>query len=118
MARIDKTESAVGVVRAPLAADVDSADFGKIFGAGLNAQGRAVVGAGQSGVIGVINPDRTVRKAGKIIDIFKLGDFVECEGLVAGSKYYADATTGVISTTNTGTYVGFTVEADRLVLAI
>lgn len=118
MARIDKTESAVGVVRAALAADIDPADFGKIFGVGLNAQGRVVKGAGQSGVIGVISPDRTVRKAGKVIDIFKLGDFVECEGLSAGTKQYADAATGVISSTNTGTYVGFTVEADRLVLAI
>jgi hypothetical protein len=118
MARIDKTESAVGVVRAALAADVVEADFGKIFGVGLNASGRVVKGAGTTGVIGVINPDRLTRKAGKIIDIFKLGDFVECEGLVAGTKYYAAAADGVISTTNTGTYVGFTVEADRLVLAI
>lgn len=120
MARIDKTESAVGVVRAPLAADVASGDYGLIFGAGLNGSGRVVKGAGNSGVIGVINPDRTVRKAGKIIDIFKLGDFVECAGLAAGTKYYANDTTGVISATSGAgtTYVGFTVEADRLVLAI
>lgn len=118
MARIDKTESAVGVVRAKNAATISEGDFGKIFGVGLNAQGRAAKGAAQSGIIGVTHWDRTNRKAGQVIDIFKLGDFVDCAGLAAGTKYYADATTGVISTTNTGTYVGFTVEADRLVLAI
>ena len=118
MARIDKTESAVGVVRAKNAAAVAEADYDKIFGVGLNAQGRVVKGAGQSGVIGVTTWHRGIRKAGQVIDIFKLGDFVECAGLAAGTKYYADAATGVISTTNTGTYVGFTVEADRLVLAI
>lgn len=117
MARIDKTESAVGVVRAENAAAFDDADLGKIFGAGLNGAGRAVKGAGATGVIGVINPDRRTRKVGAILDIFKLGDFVET-GLPAGTKFYADAATGVISTTNTGTYVGFTVEAGRLVLAI
>lgn len=118
MARIDKTESAVGVVRAENAAAIAEADFGKIFGVGLNAQGRVVKGAGQSGVIGVRIWDRTNRKAGQVVDIFKLGDIVDCEGLAAGTKYYAAAADGVLSTTNTGTYVGFTVEADRLVLAI
>lgn len=118
MARIDKTESAVGVVRAKNAADIAATDFDKIFGVGLNAQGRVVKGAGTTGIIGVTHWDRTKRKAGQVIDIFKLGDFVDCTDLAAGTKYYADAVTGVISTTNTGTYVGFTVEADRLVLAI
>lgn len=118
MARIDKTESAVGVVRAENAAAIDEADFGIIYGVGLNGSGRVVKGAGQSGVIGVTHFDRRTRKVGAIVDIFKLGDFVECDGLVAGTKYYADAATGVISSTNTGTYVGFTVEAGRLVLAI
>lgn len=118
MARIDKTDSAVGVVRAALAADVDESDYGKIIGVGINAQGRLVKGAGTSGVIGVIIPDRTRRKAGNVTDIFVLGDVVEAEGLTAGTKYYADATTGVLSTTDTGTYVGFTVEADRLVIRL
>ena len=118
MARIDKTESAVGVVRAKNAADIAATDYDKIFGVGLNAQGRVVKGAGTTGVIGVTTWNRTNSKAGKVTDIFKLGDFVECAGLAAGTKYFADAATGVISTTNTGTYVGFTVEADRLVLAL
>lgn len=117
MARIDKTESAVGVVRAANAADVSASDYDKIFGVGLNAQGRVVKGAGQSGIIGLTTWHRGIRKAGQIIDIFKLGDFVEV-GLVAGTKYYADNATGVVSTTNTGTPVGFTVEADRLVIKL
>lgn len=120
MARIDKTESAVGVVRAKNAAAVDAADFDKIFGVGLNGSSRVVKGAGTSGVIGVTTWHRGISKAGQVIDIFKLGDFVECAGLAAGTKYYANDTTGVISATGGAgtTYVGFTVEADRLVLAI
>lgn len=118
MARIDKTESAVGVVRAANAADVSAVDFDKLFGVGLNGSGRVVKGAGTTGVIGVTTWHRGIRKAGQIIDIFKLGDFVET-GLAAGTKYYADTTTGVVSTTSAGgTLIGFTVEADRLVLAL
>lgn len=117
MARIDKTDSAVGVVRAALAADIDPADYGKVLGVGINSAGRLVKGSGTSGVIGVIIPDRTRRKAGMVTDIFVLGDVVENAGLTAGTKYYADAA-GVLSTTNTGTYVGFTVEADRLIVRL
>lgn len=117
MARIDKTDSAVGVVRAALAADVDEADYGKVIAVGINGASRIVKGAGTSGIVGIIIPDRTRRKAGMVTDIFVLADVLECEGLTAGTKYYADAS-GVISDTNTGTYVGFTVEADRLIVRL
>lgn len=116
MARIDKTDSAVGVVRAPIAADFDEADFDTVIGVGIDSSGRVVKGAGNSGVIGVMIPGRTVHRVGQIGDIFKLGDIVECDGLAAGTKYYADAA-GDLTTVNTDTYVGYTVEADRLVLA-
>lgn len=116
MARIDKTDSAVGVVRAPINADFAQADWDKPIPVGINSTGKVVKGAGQTGVIGIVIPGRTVYRAGQIADIFKLGDIVECDGLAAGTKYYSDAA-GVVSTTNTGTYLGFTVEADRLVLA-
>lgn len=116
MARVDKTDSAVGVVRAPIAADFAAADFDTVIGVGIDASGRVVKGAGQTGVIGVVIPGRTVYRAGQIADIFKLADIVENDGLAAGTKYYADAA-GELSTTNTDTYVGYTVEADRLILA-
>ena len=118
MARVDKTDSAVGVVRGTLLADIAQADWGKPLGCGVNAAGLTVRGGGQSGVIGIIIADKTNYKAGTRADMFVLGDIVECAGLVPGTKYYADATTGVLSTTNTGTYVGFTVEADRLVVRL
>ena len=115
MARVDKTDSAIGVVRAPIAVDFAQADWDKVIPAGINSTGKVVKGAGQSGVIGVIIPGRTVYRAGEIGDIFIHADIVECAGLAAGTKYYSDAA-GVVSTTNTGTYLGFTVEADRLIV--
>lgn len=115
MARVDKTESAIGVVRAVIHADFAQSDWDKVIPVGLNASGRIVKGAGNSGVIGVLIPGRTVYRAGQIGDIFIHADIVECAGLAAGTKYYSDAA-GAVSTTNTGTYIGFTVEADRLIV--
>lgn len=118
MARIDKTQSAIAVTRAPINADFAQADWDKLVPVGLNATGQIVKGAGQSGVIGVLIPGKTVYRAGQIGDIFGNGsEAVECAGLAAGTKYYSDAA-GVVSATNTGTYLGFTVEADRLVIVI
>lgn len=119
MARVDKTHSAVGVVRAVLAADIATGSFDRVIGVGLDASGKAVVGAGNSGVVGVILPDPTAYKAGDPIDIFVLADIVEltAPALAAGSKVYADNTTGVVSTTATGaTQIGFTVDATRLLV--
>ena len=118
MARIDKTDSAVGVHRAPAAAAVASeADYNKVLGASINASGKAVLkAAGNTGFIGVCLVDRTKRKAGDILDILTLGEIVEVEGLTAGTKYYLNATTGALQTTRTAIYVGHTVEADRLVV--
>lgn len=118
MARVDKTQSAIAVTRAPINADFATNDFDKVIPVGINASGKVVKGAGQTGVIGVVIPGRTVYKAGQIADIFGNGsEIVECAGLVAGTKYYS-AADGTISTTNTGTYLGFTVEADRLIVTI
>lgn len=115
MARVDKTESAIGVCRAPSNAKIEDADFNKVIGVGLNGQGRVVKGAGTSGIIGVICPTRIARNEGSILDIFQLAQFVEVDGIGAGAKVYASNTTGELSTTaEGGTPVGFTVEADRL----
>ena len=131
MARIDKTDSAVGVVRAPLNFAIVEADYDTLIGVGLNAQGRIVKGAGNTGILGVINPSKARTKIGQITDIFVLGDAVDCTGLTAGTVYYADGTTGALAAGVAGTgaapaagagstpgsvRIGFTVEADRLVI--
>ena len=117
MARIDKTDSAVGVTRAPIAANFAQADWDKVIPVGIDAQGRCVKGAGQSGIFGVVIPGRTVYRATQIADIFKLGEIVEVTGLAAGTKYYATDAGALVTADEGNTYVGFTVEADRLCLA-
>lgn len=123
MARVDKTDSAVGVVRAVLNADLEDTVLDSVIGVGLNATGKIVVGSGQTGIIGVLNPSRFFAAAGRPADIFVLADIVDIgkgandPDLDAGKPVYADNTTGVLSHTGAGgTYVGYTVEADRLIL--
>lgn len=126
MARIDKTDSAVGVVRGVLNADLDLDSYEDgLLGVGINSTGKVVPGAGQTGVIAVINPSRFWAKAGRPADLFVLGDFVDIglgendPDLDAGKAVYADNTTGELSHTAAGgTYVGYTVEADHLILAL
>jgi hypothetical protein len=125
-ARIDKTDSAIGVFRAELAADVDPALYGRVCHVSLNSSGKAVLNAaGNSGVKGVHIPDRTTRKAGQIIDILTNGEIVGFEiwngtalaAAAAGTNYYSIPATGVHTTTATSNvYIGHTVEADRLVV--
>lgn len=119
MARIDKTDSAVGIHRAPRAADYDpenDAAYGEVVGCGINASGQALPGdAGNSGFIGLVMQDRTTRRAGQILDIMTLGEIVEVEGLDAGTKYFVQAD-GTLGETETEVYAGHTVEEDRLVV--
>jgi hypothetical protein len=132
MARYDKYDGMVGNFRAPLAADWLSADLNTVFGVGLDANGRVVKGAGNSGVVGVICLTK-VRKAGEIVDIMKHGEIVEADiagpagatstGTTAGTAYYADATTGAMGSTaplagDNGVKIGHTVEASRLVVNV
>lgn len=129
MARIDKYEPHIGGTRARLAAAWLLANVGKIVAVGLDANGRAVVGAGASGIIGVCVLQAT-HPAGHQIDILQRADIVEVAtsditGVVAGKKVYMNAA-GVMAVTaittaigvagTNGYYVGHTVEADRLVL--
>jgi len=125
MPRIDKTESAVGVVRADLAADWATGDLGGIFGVGLDTTGRIVKGAGNTGVVAIVNPNPRARFQGDRADMFKLGDVVDCVGLTAGRRAYASGTTGVITTpasapaAGSGAVpIGYTIEADHLVIQI
>jgi hypothetical protein len=131
MARIDKTESAIGVVRAALNFAIAEEEYDTVIGVGLNAQGRIVKGAGNTGIVGVINPSKARTKVGQITDIFVLGDVVDCTGLSAGTTYWVDGATGALVAGDAGTgaapaagagstagsvRIGFTVEADRLVI--
>lgn len=135
-ARYDQVEPHVGIVRAPLAADLtlDAGGESGVLAVSLDANGRVVVGtAGQSGFVGVIVKNVPVvpagrftaaqivnawmgARAGDIVDIMIQGEIVDVAGLAAGSAIYATAA-GALTTTATGnTRVGFTVEATRLVV--
>lgn len=130
MARYDKYDPMGGGFRAALAADWLTADLNTVFGVGLDANGRVVKGAGNSGIVGVICLTKA-RKAGEIVDVMKHGEVVEADiagpagatatGTVAGTSYSALTTTGVVGTTApdaTHVHVGHTVEASRLVVRV
>lgn len=136
MARYDQVEPHVGIVRAPLAADLTvpaGGEFGPVA-CSIDANGRAVVGTeGQSGFAGVFVKNLPTKPAGRfsaaqninhwmgaragdIIDIMIQGQILDT-GLPAGSQIYAVPATGVLTTTATGNVrVGYTVEAGRLVV--
>jgi hypothetical protein len=116
MARFDKYEPLAGGLRAKLAADWAAAD-GAARAVGLDNTGKIVVGAGNTGIIGIVICNKVNKKAGEVQDIMRSGEIVELTGLTAGTVITADTTTGVLGTTaadGTHTRVGFTVEADRL----
>lgn len=113
MARYDKYDPVSGGFRAPLAAAFTT-PLNTALGVGLDVNGRVVLGAGNTGVVGVMVLTRAM-VAGDIVDVMTDGEIVEA-GLAAGTVYYAAAAGGVISTTNTGVRVGHTVEGGRLVV--
>lgn len=124
MPRYDKYEPKGGGFRAPLAVATPAGKDHDAIGVGLDASGRVVAGAGATGVIGIYIPTGH-KNAGDIVDVMTDGEIVEftSTGVVggaaatAGTKYFA-GTDGVLSTTNTGVYVGHTVEATRLVARV
>jgi len=137
MSRYEQVEPHVGIVRAPLAANLTlNADgtFGPIA-VSLDANGKVVVGtAGQSGFIGVLVKNvpmipagrftaaQTINnwmgaRAGDIVDVMIQGQIALTTGLGAGQQIFAIPATGVLTTTASGNVrVGFTVETDRLVV--
>jgi hypothetical protein len=129
MARIDKNDPIIGSHRVDVAANFPDADIGKLFGWGLDSAGKAVVGAGVSGVIGVwvindqpgrVGPLRDVPR----IDIMRQGcvtDFGPTAGTpgvtfgTASTKYYCTPAGAIVTAATAGNYyVGTTVEPDRL----
>lgn len=121
-ARIDKTDSAVGVVRGTLLADIPQADWNKIRGVSINSAGKTILGGGgTTGIVGVCIFDATNYRAGARCDIFKLGEIIVsgADLLTAGALITVNTTTGVASTTVAGASqigVGYCVENDRVVL--
>jgi hypothetical protein len=115
MSRIDKYQPVAGGFRAPLNAALTGAVAP--LGVGLNSSGRVVVGAGTTGIVGVIVSPYN-KAAGDIIDVMTAGELVEFGG-AAGTVYTANTTSGVISSgakSATQHVVGHTVEADRLIV--
>ncbi len=129
MARIDKGDPMTSTFRVDVAADFPDANIGKLYGWGLDTAGKAVIGAGNSGIVGVwvindkpgrVGPLREVPR----IDLMRQGcvtDFGPTAGTpgvtfgTAGTKYYSDAAGNISATGGAGKfYVGTTVEPDRL----
>lgn len=125
MARIDKTDSAIGVFRAPLAGDYAGSETP--VGVGLDVNGRVVIGAGVSGIVGLLvrpplNPAAPLLpyKAGSPVDVLTTGELVEFAG-VAGTRYTVNTADGTISAAAAGATqipVGWTVEATRLIVRV
>jgi hypothetical protein len=137
MARYDQVEPHVGIVRAPLAANL-TLDANGEFGpkaVSIDTNGRCVVGtAGQSGYAGILvknvpmipagrfTAGATINnwmgaRAGDIVDIMTQGQILDVPGLAAGVAVYAEADGDLTTTVGTNTYVGYTVEAGRLVVS-
>lgn len=143
MARYDKYDPISGGFRAKLNADL-TLDANGEFGpraVSLNSSGRVVVGtAGQSGVVGVLvknaarqpvgrwgtstagtpNPNAPIAAlAGEVVDIMTNGEIVDITGFNPGEKVFA-AADGTLSATEAedSVQVGFTVEANRMVVRV
>lgn len=115
MPRFDKVEPKGGSFRAPLNFAIALGDVGVVVGVGLDTSGRVVKGAGNTGVIGVICPSR-IMAAGDPIDVMQDGEIVDCS-LTAGTRYYAQAAAGVLTTTaGTDAKVGWTCQTWRLIV--
>jgi hypothetical protein len=101
MARYDKSVPGVGTHRAPVAAAWLAADLNKIFGVGLDVNGRLVKGGGQTDILGVLVVDKA-KVIGDIVDVMTHGEIVEASlsdgttAIAAGTKVFADDTTGLL----------------------
>lgn len=116
--RYDKYDPISGGFRAALAADVDAADTP--VAVGLDASGEVVVGAGQTGIVGVYSQTKN-KVAGDIVDVMTDGEMVEIAGVAAGTVVTGNTTTGVLSdaaASATQIEVGFTAEASRMIVRV
>jgi len=129
MADYDKIDPYGGSFRAALAADWPSGDVGKPYGVSLDTAGKVVKGKGNSTAVRAVLVLTKARKANEIVDCMKIGEignFAPTAGTpgtdfgVAGTDYFANGTTGVISATASdgSSYVGTTVEGSRLTVFV
>lgn len=139
--RWDKYDGYVGNYRGPLAADIVLAtQANKVLAVGVNSSGAVTVGAGQTGINGlVIIPvgvdmygnlleGGTNTQAGDLCDVGKHGEITNFKphlpggtppNPAAGTNYYGHSDGAVLPSTGPGAvYVGHTVEADRLVVNV
>lgn len=117
MARIDKYEPKGGGFRAPLAAQLTGQAAPRAVS--LDVNGRVVVGAGNTGIVGVLVLPVT-KPANTVVDIMTDGEIVEFAG-AAGTVYRGVEATGVIEAGAAGAgqaRIGHTVEATRLVVRV
>jgi hypothetical protein len=142
--RWDKYDPYVGNFRGPLALDATLDMANLILAVGINSSGAVVVGAGQTGLVGVIIMPVGVDihgylleppLAGDIVDVGKYGEItnfvltkwtsgspgsfsVDTTAPAAGTAYYAHADGSVNATAGAGSVpVGHTVESSRLIVA-
>lgn len=125
-ARYDKYDPKSGGFRAPAGAafvfnaSEASNDLGKVWAVGLNASGQVVKGAGASGIVGilVVTSPKAIKDIVDVMTNGEVADFTLHNGTAAavGQRYYGVAADGTFSTTATGTPLGFTVEATRLIV--
>jgi hypothetical protein len=139
--RWDKYDGYVGNYRATLNSDTTADQANTVLAVGHNAAGALVIGAGQTGITGlIILPvgDDYISgqvlpgpQAGDRVDVGKHGEIVNfvpttISGGVfghgspaAGTNYYAHPDGTVSATAGTGSvYVGHTVEASRLIVNV
>lgn len=114
MARYDKYDPISGGFRAALAADFPDASLHDVLAVGLDANGRVVVGGGNTGVVGVMVLNSR-RYAGDVVDVMTDGEIVEVDGLAAGTVHFGVAASGAVAGAG-DTRIGHTAEASRLIV--
>lgn len=120
--RVDKSDPYSGTHRARLASAWLAADVGVPVGVGLDANGRVVKGAGNTGVVGILCLSK-VRNAGHPVDIIKRGELVGGAQVIVGTAAvagtsYSISAAGVVTATAAGVRgtLGYTAEVDRLIV--
>lgn len=135
MANYDKYDSKLSGPRGFLAADWSPSNLNKVVGVGLNASGQYVVGAGATGIVGVLVLTRVIRAGREPVDPMKRGEIVRFDfhgkpevalaAAAPGTRYAVDNTTGFVEALSGATapgagktYIGHTIEKGRLIVSV
>lgn len=138
MSRIDKTNSAIGVFRAPLnvaftatSGPAGVTDLNRVIVVALNGSGRVIKATTAAAAVGIVCLS-SPKAIGEIVDVMTFGEIAELgvddiQGATtptAGTKYVLDTTASRLAAQGApaaGTNVfavGTTVEATRLVVRV